>query len=109
MGGDGETVAREIQARRPAALRRANEVRVGRAEAKAALRRGELRAGEVLDAVPECLAGASLSELLPAVPGVGEARLRALLLGLGLSPARELGELTARQRRAPAAALGRRG
>jgi guanylate kinase len=94
------------RAQRLQALAQANRVRSERAQIKAALRRGELRAGALLADPPECLEGASLAELLLAVPGVGQARLRRVLNGCRLSPAKPVGRLTARQRHALAEALG---
>jgi hypothetical protein len=91
------------------ALARANQIRSERAQIKATLRRGELQLGSLLADPPECLATASLAEVLLAVPGLGKARLRQLLNGCRLSPVQRLGRLTARQRLQLAQTLGRRG
>jgi len=105
-GARAERPSGPSRAQRLESLARANRVRSERARIKAALRRGELRAAALLTDPPECIEGASLSELLLAVPGVGQVRLRRVLNGCGLSPTKQFGRLTARQRRALAEALG---
>jgi hypothetical protein len=85
-------------AQRLAALARANRVRSERARLKAALRAGELRAAPLLLDPPECLRSASVAEVLLAVPGIGEVKVRRLLQSAGLSPGRKLERLSARQR-----------
>jgi guanylate kinase len=109
QAGEGAPVERPSgpkRAQRLKALGQANQVRSERAQIKAALRRGELRAAALLADPPKCLESASLSELLLAVPGVGQSRLRRVLNGCHLSPAKQIGRLTARQRHALAEALG---
>lgn len=96
----------DTHAQRLQALARANQIRSDRAEIKAAIRCRELRVATLLDDPPECLATASLAELLLAVPGLGKTRVRQLLNGCGLHAAQRLGRLTARQRLELKRALG---
>ncbi len=83
---------------RLAALARANQVRSERAELKARVRAGEVGLVGLIAEPPECLATASLAEVLLAAPGVGKVRLRRVLDASRLSPAKPLGTLTERQR-----------
>ena len=91
---------------RLAALGRANEVRRARAELKARVRGGEVGLVGLIGEPPECLLTASLAEVLLAAPGVGKVRLRRILSGARLSPAKALGTLTERQRTELIRAIG---
>jgi hypothetical protein len=73
-------------------------VRRQRAALKRYLRSGETSIGEVLCDPPEFAATARLSDLLLAVPGYGEARVRHLLEKSRISPMRTVGALSRRQR-----------
>lgn len=103
-GSNAATHAQRLQA-----LAQANRIRSERARVKAALRAGEARAALLLLDPPECLRTATVAEVLLAVPGIGEAKLRALLRGSGLSPGRKLERLSMRQREELVQALGSRG
>lgn len=96
-------------AQRLDALARANRIRSERARLKAALRAGELRAAPLFLDPPECLRSASVAEVLMAVPGIGEAKVRRLLQSARLSPGRKLERISTRQREELVAALGARG
>lgn len=96
-------------AQRLAALAQANRIRSERARLKAALRAGEARATPLLLDPPPCLQSASVAEVLLAVPGIGEVKVRRLLRSCGLSAGRKLEGLSERQREELVAALGTRG
>lgn len=96
-------------AQRLAALAQANRIRSERARLKAALRAGEVRPAPLLLDPPECLGSASVAEVLLAVPGIGQVKVRRLLQAAQLSPGRKLGRLSERQRAELVAALGERG
>lgn len=83
---------------RLAALALANTVRLGRAELKRALRERRVPIGEVIACPPEEAARAKVSELLLAVPKFGRARVARLLRQCGISEAKTVGGLSARQR-----------
>jgi hypothetical protein len=94
------------RSRRLRSLAGANRVRSDRAELKAALRRGELRAGDLIAAPPRCLESAGVTEVLLAVPGLGKVKVRRLLTMCRISPAKRLRDLTERQRVELVRALG---
>jgi hypothetical protein len=90
------------------ALAQANRIRSERARLKAALRAGEERLAPLLLNPPPCLQSASVAEVLLAVPGIGEVKVRRLLLSCRVSPGRRFDGLSARQRE-DMATLGERG
>jgi hypothetical protein len=90
-------------------LARANRVRLYRAELKRRLTRRELALRDVLlagrglenvgDTINlELTATMPIGEILPAVPGLGKVKVRAVMAGAGVRPTAELGRLTDRQR-----------
>jgi hypothetical protein len=84
-----------------AALDRANEVRLARAELKRRIGRREVTVAEVLDPDGELPAEAvsmRVSELLEAQIRWGRTRARRLLNRLSIRENRKLGDLTERQR-----------
>jgi hypothetical protein len=89
--------AREL-GRRMTALRKANEVRIGRARLKQKLRDGDARIGRILAAPPECVCTATVLELLLAVPTIGPVRAGRLLTAARVSQSKIIGALTERQR-----------
>lgn len=92
---------------RRAALIRANDVRLYRAELKKDLKRGTTRAGErvtltgllLRDEVPELLETMKVNELLIAAPRLGRVKARKILERARISPSKTLAGLTDRQRR----------
>ena len=87
------------------ALARANEVRLARAALKRDVAAGRRSATEVILESPWEAQSMSLSELLCSQRRWGRARSRKLLGSAGLSEAKRLGTLTARQQRILVGAL----
>ena len=87
------------------ALARANEVRLARAALKRDVAAGRRRVTEVVMESPWEAQSMSLSELLCSQRRWGRARSRKLLATTGLSEAKRLGTLTARQQRILVGAL----
>jgi hypothetical protein len=87
------------------ALARANEVRLARAALKRDVAAGRLSVTEVVVESPWEAQSMSLSELLCSQRRWGRARSRKLLASTGLSEAKRLGTLTARQQRILVGAL----
>ena len=83
---------------RLAALRRANEIRSGRARLKKELAAGRLRIEEIVKEPPEVARGATVEELLLAIPKFGPRRVARLLGRCRISPSKTVGGLTERQR-----------
>jgi hypothetical protein len=90
-----------------AALERANEIRLVRAEVKRAIREGRVSIVAALD--ERCLASMTVEALLCSQRRWGSARALKTLRALEINPARCVGDLTARQRRMVAQACGRTG
>jgi hypothetical protein len=86
------------QAQRLAALARANEVRLLRAQLKRDLKSGSVSIAAILAETPDYLLTARPLELLTAVPGLGRVRAARLLTQCAISQAKTLGGLTQRQR-----------
>jgi hypothetical protein len=80
------------------ALRKANEVRVGRAKLKQQLRDGDTRIEQILARPPQCVSTATVLDLLLAVPKIGPARAGRLLTTARMSQTKTIGTLTVRQR-----------
>lgn len=93
---------------RSAALAKAAEARVRRAQVKAALKRGSLSLPEFFDAAAQddALGRMRAMDLLQALPRVGATTAKALMEEVGISPARRVRGLGARQRAALIARLG---
>jgi hypothetical protein len=102
----GQKAGADTHARRLAALGEANRIRTERSVIKAALRAGEARAAPLLLDPPDSLQTASVAEVLLAVPGVGQVKLRRLLTSCRLSPGSKLGRLSVRQRQELVQLLG---
>jgi hypothetical protein len=66
--------ARSLDQRLPA-LKRANEIRLGRSELKKALAAGSYRIDDLLAETPELARGAKVYDLLLAVPKLGRVRV----------------------------------
>jgi hypothetical protein len=88
------------------ALRRANEVRLARAQTRREVATGELSVGEVVLACPRELRTMTVFELLAAQRRWGSKRARDLLGEVGLPETKSLGTMTERQRRLVADRLG---
>lgn len=80
------------------ALGHANRVRVHRAQAKAALKSGELPLRDFLSDLPDWAKGMQIATLLRSLPRWGPARAEKLCDFILIRPNKVLGKLTARQR-----------
>lgn len=80
------------------ALQEANRVRFARADAKRALKSGELSLHELLMDPSEELKGAKVEEMLLAVRGMGRIKVHRLLRDAGVSRSKTLVGLTHGQR-----------
>ena len=90
------------------ALERANMVRLARAELKRAIARGDMDAAEVVRECPWETESMTIAELLTSQRRWGRTRARKFLLPLALNEHKQLGTLTARQRRMLAGELTNR-
>jgi hypothetical protein len=79
-------------------LRRANEIRIGRAQLKRALAAGSVRVNDILAAPPEGVRTQKVQALLLALPKYGPARVARLLAQCQISSAKTLAGLNERQR-----------
>jgi hypothetical protein len=91
-----------------AALARANEIRLTRAEIKRDVFRGEVDVRDLLESPPDALRSMTVAELLRAQRRWGRTRTAKLLSRCAVSEARPLRRLTLRQRASIIAALGGR-
>ncbi len=80
------------------ALRRANEIRSGRARLKRELAAGSVRIEQILAQPPECAQTAKVHELLLALPKFGPARVARLLAHCRISASKTVTGLSERQR-----------
>jgi hypothetical protein len=80
------------------ALRRANEIRVRRAQLKRDLKAGAIRIEAILDDPPEYVATAKVFDMLLAVPKLGRVKASRFLNQCRISPAKTVGGLSERQR-----------
>ncbi|MFL5912250.1 MAG: hypothetical protein ACJ768_16965 [Gaiellaceae bacterium] len=90
------------------ALRRANEVRLARAELKRRICSQEVNVAEVVLGCPWEADSMEISDILMSQRRWGRARCRRLLLSLGMPENKQLGTLTQRQRFELAAVLSRK-
>src|SRR4051794_6830217 len=90
------------------ALRRANEVRLARAELKRRICSQEVNVAEVVLECPWEADSMEISDILMSQRRWGRARCRRLLLSLGMPENKQLGTLTQRQRFELAAVLTRK-
>lgn len=91
------------------ALKRANMVRLARAELKRSIARGDVDAAEVVRDCPWETESMTIAELLTSQRRWGRTRARKFLLGLALNENKRLGTLTSRQRALLATELGTTG
>ena len=94
----GAVTSSSSTAQRLEALRRANEIRIGRAQLKRALAAGSVRVSDILAAPPECVKTQKVQALLLALPRYGPARVARLLAQCQISSAKTVGGLSERQR-----------
>jgi hypothetical protein len=80
------------------ALRRANEIRVRRAELKRDLKAGRVQVHEMILDPPAYLETAKVFDLLLAVPRYGRVKVNRLLTQCRISPSKTVGGLSERQR-----------
>jgi S13-like H2TH domain len=92
------SMPRRSPEQRLAALRLANEIRLGRAELKRKLAAGHVRLESVVAEPPACAATAKAYELLLAVPKIGPAKASRLLASCRIAPTKTLAGLSSRQR-----------
>jgi hypothetical protein len=90
------------------ALERANEVRHARASLKRKIANGDVSVQQVLVACPSHAATMSIGDLLMSQRWWGKKRCRRLLLSIGISEGKPVGNLTERQRTTLAALLAMR-
>ena len=80
------------------ALRRANEIRVQRAQLKKDLKAGAVRMEEILRDPPECVETAKVIDILIAVPKFGRVKAARFLNQCRISQSKTVGGLSERQR-----------
>ena len=104
----GQTPGLAVAPQCLAALERANDVRLARAQLKRRVRAGRLAAAEVVLTSPWQTRTMSVGELLMSQRGWGRVRARRLLLSLAVPENKQVGTLTDRQRVALAAVLNQK-
>ena len=92
----GAAPARSAQ--RLEALRKANEIRVRRAQLKKELATGDVHIEEILARPPDCAKTERVAVLLLAVPKYGRVRVTRLLTRARISDSKRLGGISDRQR-----------
>jgi hypothetical protein len=97
LGSRAVTPARSA-VQRLEALRRANEIRIGRAQLKRTLATGSVRITDILATPPECAKTQKVHDLLLALPKYGPARVNRLLAHCRISPSKTVVGLSDRQR-----------
>jgi S13-like protein len=80
------------------ALRRANEIRVRRAQLKKDLKSGSVRIEDILSDPPEYVGTAKVVDILMAVPKFGRVKAARFLNQARISQAKTVGGLSERQR-----------
>ena len=80
------------------ALRRANEIRVRRAQLKKDLKDGRIRVEEVLSRPPDYVETAKVFDILMAVPKFGRVKAARFLNQCRISQSKTVGGLSERQR-----------
>ena len=80
------------------ALRRANEIRVRRAQLKKDLKDGRVRIESVLERPPDYVETAKVFDILMAVPKLGRVKASRLLNQCRISQSKTVGGLSERQR-----------
>ena len=85
------------------ALRRANKVRLARAELKRDVASGAITVGEIILTCPWMAANMTIAELLMSKKGWGATRCRKFLADIGVPETKTVGSMTDRQRHVLAA------
>ena len=80
------------------ALKRANEIRVQRAQLKRDLKDGKVRIDEILEAPPDYVSTAKVFDMLVAVPKFGRVKATRFLNQCRISQSKTVGGLSDRQR-----------
>ena len=80
------------------ALKRANDVRVRRAQLKKDLKEGNVRIEQILGNPPDYVSTAKVVDLLMAVPKFGRVKATRFLSTCRISPSKTVGGLSDRQR-----------
>ena len=80
------------------ALRRANDIRVKRAQLKKDLKEGKVRVEQILGNPPEYVSTAKVIDILMAVPKFGRVKAARFLTMCKISQAKTVGGLSDRQR-----------
>ena len=80
------------------ALRRANEIRVRRAQLKKDLKNGRARIEDILRNPPGYVETAKVFDMLLAVPKYGRVKVNKVLVQCRISPSKTIGGLSQRQR-----------
>jgi hypothetical protein len=101
----GQTTGSAVAPQCLAALERANDVRVARAQLKRRVKAGRLTAAEVVLTSTWQARTMPVGDLLMSQRGWGRVRARRLLLSLAVPENKQIGTLTERQRLAIAAIL----
>ena len=91
------------------ALKRANKVRLARAELKRRITAGEISAGEVILTCPWEADSMSVADVLMSQRRWGHTRCRNFLAGVPMSETKTVGSMTQRQRHALSDMLGVQG
>ena len=104
----GDFAASDAAPQHLMALRRANEVRLARADLKRRICSQKLSAASVVLECPWEADSMEISDILMSQRRWGRARCRRLLLSLGMPENKQLGTLTQRQRFEIAAVLSRK-
>jgi len=87
---------------RAVALEKATKARAIRAEVKQGIKSGKTSVAQVISAADkeEALGRLKVSELLAALPGVGQVRASAIMAKIGIAPTRRIRGLGVHQRKA---------
>jgi hypothetical protein len=102
----GEIAVSDAGQQRFSALKRANRVRLARAEMKRLICRGQLAAAKVIRDCPAEAYKMPVSEVLMSQKRWGITRCRRVLVPIGIPENKTVGSLTERQRDALVAGLG---
>ena len=80
------------------ALKRANDIRVKRAQLKKDLKAGRVLVEQILGSPPEYVETAKVFDMLLAVPKYGRVKVNKILQQCRISPSKTIGGLSERQR-----------
>ena len=80
------------------ALKRANDIRVRRAQLKKDLKTGSATIDQILQDPPEYVSTAKVFDMLLAVPKYGRVKANKVLVQCRISPSKTIGGLSQRQR-----------